>query len=112
MMKHAEVADLLEQVADYIEAIEGDHQRRKQAACAEKVQKVAEAYEESTGEQFPETLRNKLASADDALLDLLVKQARTAGGSPDSLGGPAETDTQQKVASASPEDRFLAWVNG
>lgn len=110
MMKHAEVADLLEQVADYIDAIEGDHLRRKQAACAEKVEKIAAAYTESTGETLTDMLRDKLATADDALLDLLVKQARTAGGSPDSLGGPAEIDTQQKVASADPDERFLAWL--
>ena len=111
MMKNAQVADFLDAVADYVEAIEGEHYRRKQAAAAEKVDKIAYAYVEATGESLPDTVRSKLAGADDDLLDLWVKQARTAGGSPDSLGGPVEIDTSTKVASDDPDARFLAFIN-
>lgn len=108
-MKNAQVADLLEAVADYVEALEGDHLARKAASTAEKVEKIAGSYQESTGETLSEALRQKLATADDALLDLFVERARTAGGSPDSLGGPAETATE-KVASHDPDEKLLAWI--
>lgn len=108
-MKNAAVADLLDSLADYVEAMEGDHVRRKTAATSEKVDKIAASYEESTGEAMPDEVRQKLAAADDVLLDLMVKKANTAGGSPDSLGGPAEMDTQ-KVASEDPDEKFARWI--
>lgn len=108
-MKNAFVADLLDCFADYVEVREGDYIRRKEAEVSEKIGKIAASYEESTGEAMPDEIRQKLAAADDVLLDLMVKKANTAGGSPDSLGGPAEMDTQ-KVASEDPDEKFAAWI--
>ncbi len=108
-MKNAAVADLFDAFADYVDVLEGDHARRKTAATSEKIDTIAASYEESTGEAMPEETRQKLAAADDVLLNLLVKKANTAGGSPDSLGGPAEMDTQ-KVASEDPDEKFAAWI--
>jgi hypothetical protein len=107
-MKNAAVADVFDALADYVETLEGDHARRKTAATSEKVEKIAADYEESTGETLPDEIRAKLAATDDALLDLLVKKASTAGGSPDSLGGPAEMDT--KVASEDPDEKLARWI--
>jgi hypothetical protein len=52
-------------------------------------------------------MQAKLASLDEAVLDLLVQQVKTAGGSPDTLGGPEETEPQTKVAGEDPFTAFL-----
>ena len=106
-INNTDVANLLEAVADYVEATGGEQHRRKTAAQREKIAAYVEAYEDSTGEMLSDAMRNKLASLDDSVLDLLVQHVKTAGGSPDALGGPAETEPQQKVAGEDPLAAFL-----
>jgi hypothetical protein len=106
-IKNADVADLLDAVANYVEASSGEQHRRKTAATRDKIAAYAASYEESTGEALPEEMQAKLASLDEAVLDLLVQQVKTAGGSPDTLGGPEETEPQTKVAGEDPFTAFL-----
>lgn len=108
-MKNAKIADFLDLAADYIEEVEGTELRKKHAAAEAKIAEIADAYETSTGEAMSEDLRQKLAQTDVAILDMMFKKANTAGGSPDSLGGPGEIDTT-KVASSDPDEKFARWI--
>ena len=109
-MTNNETADLLEKVADYIDVLAGDEHRRVHQANADKVASIAASFEASTGQELDAETRSKLASADNAVLDLLTKTAQTAGGSPESLGGPSDNPTHDKTASHNPEDKFLSWI--
>ena len=105
------IAELLDAVADYVEYHEGAQYRTKQAESAEKIQKIASAYLDVHGEELPEDVRNKLASADDALLDLFMKQAALTGGSPDLLGAPVDDLDNVKIANHNPDDPDARFLN-
>lgn len=103
------VADLLDKVANYIENSEGIALRQKHAAHQAKVAEVAKAIEEAAGQELNAAAREKLATADAVLLDLLLKQAHTmTEGTPYSLGGPADNPTNTKTASRRTPDEIFA----
>lgn len=106
-----DVADLLEKVADYIETVEGNAYRRRHNEAQAKVAAVAAAISEATGEPVTEALREKLAQTDENILDLLLKQAQATGGSPDSLGGPAEIDNTKTASQEDPDERFVRYFS-
>ncbi len=106
-IKNTDVADLLDAMADYVETVNGDLHRRKTAAFQEKIALYAASHEETTGEPLSEDMQAKLAALPEDVLDLMVQQVKTAGGSPDTLGGPEEIEPQNQVAGADPFTAFL-----
>jgi hypothetical protein len=109
-MTNEQVATLLEKVADYVDSVAGAQHREQVLARQAKIAAVTEALEAVTGETVSPAVQQKLASTDVSVLDLLLKQAHNTGGSPYSLGGPAEIDNT-KTASNDPDEIFLAFLN-
>ena len=108
---YQKIANALEAVADYIDDTEGKRMREKQAATQERLAALEARYQESTGEALPADLRDKFASLGEAALDHVLKLAKTAGGSPESLGGP-DDDHSTKTAEATddPHEKFARWI--
>jgi len=101
--KHAALADLLDQVAAHIDATEGARAREKTAARQAKASEAVSAFEAVSGETLSPELRSKLAGLDEDVLAHLTRTAKITGGSPDSLGGPADdNDSTTKVAYVDP----------
>jgi len=98
-LKFAQLADAFDAMAEYIDQSEGERLREKQAAVHSRIDSFAERYLDSTGEELPPELRSKLASLDEEVLESVLKTTKTAGGSPDSLGGPADNAPNLKTAS-------------
>ena len=115
-MNYTEVANVLESVALYVDDIEYDKQASVNAARTERINKLAERYEASTGESVPEQLSKKLANLDPDMLDHLLKVAHNnVDGDTEALGGPAENSDDRvavtvKEAAHHAEDRFLNWI--
>ena len=114
-VSYSDVANVLDAVADYVDGIEFAKVAVKHAATTERIQKFAEKYEVSTGEQLPSSLRDKLAGLDPDTLDHLLKVSNNTEGSPDSLGSPSELlDRRQpstvKEAAVQAEESFLNWI--
>lgn len=107
-----DVAEMLEKVAEHLETHDAQQEQLKKAASERKFAEFAAAYEEATGEPMSAETREKLSATDETVLDLLLKKAQTAGGSPDSLGGPVSTvEPDTKVASSKDaDDRFLSFI--
>lgn len=116
MKTYEKVATVLEKLAAYVDTIEYDKQQKVATALNERISKIAESYENRTGEEFPETLHNKLANLDQETLDHLLKVANNNSDSPESLGNPSDglNDYREphttKEAAAQAEDKFLDWI--
>lgn len=114
-INYEKVAEVLESVAEYIDSIEHSKTAAELNARHERISKLASQYESSTGENLPESLKEKLAGLDQEALDQLLKVANNTGDSPESLGGPAEISdnripTTIKEAAAQQEEQFLNWI--
>lgn len=114
-VNYAKVAEVLDTVAEYIDGIEHTKTAKEQSARDERVEKFATQYSASTGESLPDNLRNKMAGLDQEALDHILKVANNTGDSPESMGGPAETQDSPnprtvKEAAAVADDKFLDWI--
>lgn len=110
------VAAVLEAAADYYEQNEREKTSASEAARTSRLDKIAATHVATHGEEMPDTVRQKLAKADDAALDvveaLLAKQAGTV----DSLGAGAMPDNPVpktvKEAADAADERFLQFILG
>jgi hypothetical protein len=114
-VSYEKVADILDSVAEYVDGIEHEKLAVEKSARDARISTFASRYEVSTGENLPDSLRNKLANLDQESLDHLLKVANNTGDSPESLGGPAEISDNPiprtvKEAAARAEDKFLDWI--
>lgn len=89
-----QVADVLEKLADYIEASEGTKIAERAAERAKIASEVAARFAELTGDELPV---EKLADLDPSIMRSLEKIA--GAGSPDELGGPEDKQGTVKTAS-------------
>lgn len=118
MVSYHDVANVLDAVAQYVDEIETQKLASINEAKTTRVNKLAESYENSTGEKLETTLQQKLAQLDPEVLDHLLKVANNnSNGNPESLGGPAEVIASGpprtiKEAADHAEDRFLSWIIG
>lgn len=111
----SKVAELLESVADYVDAIESERSAKTASERNARISKLASRYENATGETLPDTVRSKLAGIEVDALEHLLKIANNSDGSPDSLGNPAELNDNTpprtaKEAAAKADDNFLNWI--
>jgi hypothetical protein len=90
-----QVADVLEKLADYIEAAEGTKIAEQQAERSKMASELAERFTEMTGEEMD---AEKLADLDPSVMKSLEKIA--GAGSPDSLGEPENKQGTVKTAGA------------
>jgi len=114
-LSSAKLADMLFAVADYIDEVELKKTANVRAERDERIAKLAERYEASTGESIPDDLRNKLAGLDANALDHLLKVAKNNNESPVALGRSADLDSDPaprtiKEAADHSEKRFLDWI--
>jgi ATPase subunit of ABC transporter with duplicated ATPase domains len=104
-------ANVLDTLADYVDATEGARFREKQAALDARVTDFAARYQETTGEDLPASARSKLASLDLEALEHVLKIANVSGGSPESLGTPDQADAMKTASeTGSASDRFTSWI--
>lgn len=93
-----QVAEVLEKLADYLEASENAKEAELTAVRTKAASEVVRRLSEVTGEALDSEAVEKLATADPAVMEILEKFA--SGGSPDSLGGPENNKSTVKTASA------------
>jgi hypothetical protein len=112
-MDNAAIANLLEKLANYVEVNEAE----KVAATTQERQTAVDAvcgkYAEATGEELDSDVRQKLATTDVGLINMIEKLA--APSLPDELGSPSDRRSQtapltSKEASAGAGERFLDWI--
>lgn len=110
-----QIADVLEKMANYVEAVEAE----KQAAVATERAKVLHAVKDKlaaiTGEEVDENILNKLSSLDPEVFSAIEKLAARSDeqelGSPSDRRSAAAPMTKEEAAKAA-EDRFASWCSG
>lgn len=114
-VSQAQIADLLDAVADYVDDIEREKTAADTSAKNQRIDTLAERYNVSTGESLSDDLKAKLASLDTTTLDHLLKVAKNSNESPEALGKPADINDNPaprtvKEAAAQADTRFLDWL--
>ena len=114
-MNLAKVADVLDAAADHFDALENEKVSAVQAERQAQIDKLASTYAEATGEEMPESIRQKLASSDKDIVSLLNSMVEKQAGKVESLGGPSDKDddvapSSVKEAAEQADDRFLKWI--
>ena len=109
------LAEVIDALADYVEDVELKKFAAEKSERTVRVDKIAQRYEQTTGESLPEPLRMKLSQVDPEILDHWMRTAQHTGEEPDSLGQPGEVhDKAQprtvKEAASQAEDSFLSWI--
>lgn len=110
MTSKLDMANLFDQLADYVDATEGRREQEKIASRTKLAEQAVEALEATSGQQVSDAVREKLAGLDEETLALIMGATKIAGGSPESLGGPADTAPTTKTASEG-RDPILAWLD-
>lgn len=116
-MDRLKIATVLERMADVLDAGEAEKRASTVQQRTTQINKLAEQYREATGEDLPDTIRQKLASSDEDVVSLVQKMAERQTEKVESLGGPSSnrdgdaTQFTKKEASDAADDRFLHWVN-
>lgn len=105
-----QLATVLEKIADYIDEHEGARIREKIAETTARVSGTIQEIEDASGVPIPADLREKMASFDPSVLEHFARIAKSNGGSPDSLGGPADDNDTTKTAGYG--DPILNFVMG
>lgn len=116
MFDMLKIAQVLEAAAEHIDSIEA----AKIAAVAEEkksiINSLASKFAEATGEEMPEIVRNKLATSDKDVVDLVKSMIEKQASNVDSLGKPSDHDvndrtpTSIKEAASIADDRFVDWI--
>lgn len=110
---YEEIADLLEKVANYIDANEAEKQATVVKERKNIIDVMCNKFAEATGEEVSPELRQKLASTDESIISVFEKLASSA--SPEELGAPSDrpgnsAPANAKEASVAADDRFVDWV--
>jgi hypothetical protein len=110
------VAAVLEAAADYYEQNEREKTSATEAARTARLDKIAAAHVSTHGEEMPDTVRQKLAKADDASLDVVEALLAKQAGAVPSLGEGASPDNPApktvKEAADAADERFLNFILG
>lgn len=110
------VANVLEKAAEYVDAIENNRVAEVRAAKEAKIQDLSDKYAAATGEDLPDSIKEKLATSDKDVLEFLRMTVEKNAGEVPALGGPSNTNdskvpTTIKEAAAAADDRFIDWIN-
>ena len=115
-MDHNELANLLEKVANYVDANEAAKTATVVKDRTKLVDNLCVKFAETTGDEVSTELRQKLATSDASVIGILEKLAISA--SPESLGAPSNRPGKQheprtiKEAAAQADERFANWCLG
>lgn len=107
------VANLLDKIANYIDAVEFQTQSELQQQRESLVDGVCDKFAEATGEEVSPELRKKLAAADESIISIVERMAAT--NTAEKLGAPSSrpghgAPATIKEASQAADDRFVSWV--
>lgn len=113
-MDHKAIANVLEKVANYIDAEEIIKQSAATNTRNSTIDTLCAKFAEATGEEVDEELRNKLASADASVLGVLKKmsssETQTGLGTPSDMSRPTTGPRSIKEASADADERLKNWI--
>lgn len=115
-MEFEKVADVLDKMADYVEAVESDAAASEDQQREGLIASIGEKYAEATGDDISDEMLKKLAQADPSLLQALEKIAETKQEDETSLGGPSDRRDRSakpentKEAAQDADDSFLDWI--
>lgn len=123
-------ADVLEKLADVLDADEHTRLSQLRAERHRMAQRIGEKYAEVTGEDLAPGAIEKIASSDQDLVTVFAKLAERAptGDAPEGMGAvtdisdddrPTPSSTarfrnsrEKQAAAEDAEQRFLNWING
>jgi hypothetical protein len=116
MLNLEKVAKVLDAAADHLDAIEAEKMSSARAERQERIDALAAKYADATGEEMPDSIRQKLAASDTDVVELVNSMIEKQAGAVEALGGPSSlnddsTPTTVKEAADQAEDRFLSWIN-
>ena len=117
MLDLVKVANVLDAAADHFDAIESEKISSAHAERQARIDTLASKYAEATGETMPEAIRNKLASSDKDVVELVRSMIEKQAGAVESLGGPSSRGDETapmtvKEAADQADEQFLAWITG
>jgi len=109
------VAEVLEKTAAYVDEIENREKTALRDARNAQITELSDKYAAATGEELPDTLRQKLATSDKDVLELLRQTVEKTAGEVPALGGPSQRNDSSapstvKEAADAAEDRFVNWI--
>lgn len=115
MLDLEKVATVLDAAADHFDAIEAEKVSSARAERITQIDEVASKYAEATGEEMPESIRQKLAESPKDVVAFLRSMTEKQAGAVESLGGPSSRNDDPapktvKEAAAAADDQFLKWV--
>lgn len=109
------LADALDKAADYFDSLEASKVAGARAERQAVVDKIAAQYAESTGEELPQSVRDKLAQSEGDVVAWLEQLTAKHAGKIEELGGPSSRrdnvvpQTVKEAADAAYE-RFGDWL--
>jgi hypothetical protein len=116
-MELTKIADVLDAMADYVEANESEKQAQVNAAKESLIVSIGEKYAAATGETISDDLLKKFSGADVPLLEAMEKVAETKKDTDQmTMGEPSEKrdfsaePENKKEAAEIAGDRFLQWI--
>jgi predicted RNA binding protein with dsRBD fold (UPF0201 family) len=115
MLDLVKIANVLDAAADHLDAIESEKVSSVQAERHAQIDTLASKYAEATGEEMPDSIRQKLASSDKDVVSLINAMVEKQAGRVESLGGPSDKEdpaapTSVKEAAEAADDAFLKWI--
>lgn len=115
---HEKIASTLESLADYVNALEAENARLKEAHQAEENKRVEQAAEKlasqirkAIGEDVDPGVAKKIASSDDDTVELIKKLASRE--EVDSLGSAKKrpgSGTEKVASEDEADERFASWI--
>ena len=117
-MDRLKIANVLDCMADVFDAGEAEKRAAATQQRTTQIEKLATQYREATGEDLPESMRQKLANSDEDVVSLVQKMAARQTEHVESLGGPSSNrdgdavPLTKKEASDAADERFLNWITG
>lgn len=108
-------AAVLEAAAAHLEAVEAEKHAAAGAERQSTIDKLASKYSEATGDEMPDSIRQKLAASDSDVVKLMQSLIEKQAGQVEALGGSASIDDDRapmtkKEAAEDAEKRFLNWI--
>ncbi len=109
------LATALDRLADHLESVEAEKVAGARAEREAVIDKLATQYAEASGEEMPESTRQKLATSDKDIVSLLQSMTEKQAGKIEEMGGPSSRRDNAvpmtvKEAADAAFERFGAWL--
>jgi len=115
MVDLTKVAAVLDAAANHLDAIENEKASSVRVERQVQIDALAAKYAEVTGEEMPDSMRQKLAASDKDIVALVNAMVEKQAGHIETLGkGSDKSDdkipTTTKEATEQADQRFLNWI--